>query len=386
MKLCLVLVPLLWLLAALPCLAQDAQPTWLDTLADNIYETGIGRDQILSVEQPRYIDIPNANLFMDPEDIVFLYESPRGPIIYPREILVWRQIVNDAEGKEPFSITHDPVTGTLVGYSGVVGPYKTGFGVFGPLLNNNLILYDRATLSLWPQLLGQAMEGRLKEERLTPFTLLWTTWAKASARHPKARVLTRPTTGRYAYGRDPYGSYLRPGTYYQNEQIVYPLIYPLDKRLPPKEPVLGLHSGEYSVAVPLREIERLGAVNFYLDLRPLAALYDRGLGDARVFERQDWGKALTFFVHENGEFYDQETHSTWNAQGEAILGPLSGTRLKEIPRYRAMWFAWAAMNQGTVLIPDPRDSAESLGEATPAPGVPMPDPMDGLAQGPGQQP
>ena len=42
------------------------------------------------------------------------------------------------------------------------------------------------------------------------------------------------------------------------------------------------------------------------------------------------------------EFMNIETRSGWNMLGEAVAGPLAGHRLKQVPAYNAMWFAWSA--------------------------------------------
>ena len=40
------------------------------------------------------------------------------------------------------------------------------------------------------------------------------------------------------------------------------------------------------------------------------------------------------------QFRDVGTRSLWNMRGEAVEGPLKGTRLRQVPAYNSMWFAW----------------------------------------------
>lgn len=74
---------------------------------------------------------------------------------YPLEVLVHHEIVNDRIGGEGVAITYCPLTGTVQGF--LRGDVE--FGVSGDLLNNNLVMYDRATESLWPQLPAVAVDG-----------------------------------------------------------------------------------------------------------------------------------------------------------------------------------------------------------------------------------
>lgn len=331
-------------------------------MEEAVHQTGVTRDQIPSIEQPRYVGVPNASLVLDREDIVFVWESPDGVYVYPREIMLWHQVLNDMVADRRVSVTHDPVTGCLVGYSGELDKVRTSFGVYGPLLNNNLLLYDRASASVWPQAMGLAFMGRLKGRELKPFPLLWSTWGRVKERYPKARVLARPTVGNFLYGRDPYGSYGRKDTYYQNRQIVYPLQYPLDARLHPKEPVLGIVMGEDQTAVAVRAVVRQRAVNFRLGITPLVALYDEQLDAVRVFRPLSGARKLTLTPMDK-EYQDEETGSFWSAEGKCESGPLRDAQLERIPTWRAMWFVWSQFHQGSGLVAG--EEEQSVGDLLP---------------------
>lgn len=47
---------------------------------------------------------------------------------------------------------------------------------------------------------------------------------------------------------------------------------------------------------------------------------------------------------------DAETSSTWNIAGQAIDGPLEGTRLTSIPHLDTFWFAWSTYQPDTTLF------------------------------------
>ncbi len=58
--------------------------------------------------------------------------------------------------------------------------------------------------------------------------------------------------------------------------------------------------------------------------------------------------------HFNAMFEDATTKSWWRqATGEAIAGPLTGSRLQEIPSHQASLSSWLRMHpNSTILQPD----------------------------------
>jgi hypothetical protein len=61
-------------------------------------------------------------------------------------------------------------------------------------------------------------------------------------------------------------------------------------------------------------------------------------GSAIAFGRVVGGRRLTFERHEGG-VRDRETHSRWNLLGEAVAGPLLGTRLPSVAQVSGFRFA-----------------------------------------------
>jgi hypothetical protein len=334
---------------ALAAVAAAASQSWLEDLEQAVVETGLGMDQIPAIDRPEFLGVADAGLVVDRQDIVFVAELPDGMRIYPREILVWHEIVNETVGNEKFSVTYCPLTGSVIGYKGTVGRYKTSFGTSGRLVNSNLVMYDRATGSLWPQILGQAVDGPLMGKALEAFPVLWTTWDKASKRYPGAKVLSRATGFDRDYNRDPYGSYRRDGTYYQNDQILHYLTHK-DRRLHPKTRIIGITAGSTALAVTRERIQQEGALEIDMAMTPLLALYDPGLGAVRVFERRARNMTLRFTIAD-GRLLDQTTRSEWTMEGEAVSGNLAGERMRPVIGLECMWFGWAAFYPATELMP-----------------------------------
>ncbi len=323
------------------------------SLRDQQTETSLTRDAIPSINNPQFISTEDATLSNEMRDIVFVAEFPSGVRIYPRLILVWHEIVNDVVDGNPVSITYCPLTGSVFGYNGSIGNFKTGFGTTGLRLFNNQILYDRSTDSHWPQLLGIAIEGPLFEQQLKTFPLLWTTFGQATQKFPDAKILSRDTGYRRSYGRDPYGSYRRGGTYYQNNMVAQYIPH-LDKRLPIKEQVIGVPVEGGAAAIIKSKMRSQKVIDFDVGMKQLVAFYDPSLGAIRVFDRSIKRRTL-HFEFAQGRIMDKESGSEWSPEGNGVAGSFYGEKLKRVPAFDSMWFAWASFYPGPEIVPGKHD-------------------------------
>lgn len=65
-------------------------------------------------------------------------------------------------------------------------------GVSGMLWRDSLVMYDRATRSLWSQVNGKAVAGPLEGKRLEELSSEQTTWGEWKRRYPDTLVLVKP--------------------------------------------------------------------------------------------------------------------------------------------------------------------------------------------------
>ncbi len=389
LRLC-VLVALLPLAAAFPVaaadpgnpLADDAEVSGdtpsdlpgysmdgLKRLADSIQRTGVGADQIAALYRPQFVNVSDASLSMDDDEVVFIVTYPQGRVrIYPQRIMVWHELVNDvlpdaagnlpppgriglaeAEGQS-FTLAYSPLSGSVTAFRSLVGKYPTSFGVTGNLLNGNSVLYDRISGSLWAQLPAVCVEGPFKGRRLERIPVLWARWGGAKERYAgRAEVLSRSTGHKRPYGKDPYGSYQLKGNYYDDVRLLFE-ISRLDNRLPPKKRILGLEHEALFGAVVIDEVRSRRVLNFSLGVLPLVALYDEQLDAVRVFDRRLRGQTLSFAIFENG-IVDEQTKSQWTPDGAATYGRLRDQTLTPVLAVDAMWYAWATFYPGTQIFP-----------------------------------
>jgi len=254
---------------------------FLSLLQESVASGGPPKDGIPAIDKPQYTSAAEADRWLLPEDVVFGVNHGGLVAAYPQRILVWHEITNETVGGEKISITYCPLTGTAIGYKGSVAPQtSSSFGVSGKLVNSNLVMYDRSTDSRWPQILGQAIDGRARGTRLEEFPVVWTTWEKWKGKHPDTRVLSQRTGFLRNYGRggDPYGSYLgKDKGYYGSDQLLFRPIFE-DARLHPKAVVVGVRdSAGNAVAIVKDRLRKEKKIELELGGRTVVVTYDAAL-------------------------------------------------------------------------------------------------------------
>ncbi len=304
-----------------------------------------------SLDRPQFIPAADASLYLDRSEVVFLLENPpdKGePLVFPQKVMVHHGVCNLRLANTRFSVTYSPLSGTAACWLGKVDPFDTTFGPTGQLLNSVMLMYDRSTLSTWVQHTGICIKGKLLGKELAGLPLFWTTWGQAFATHPQARVLSRQPGFKQDYARDPYGSYQKPGTYYDTGGSYFPLTN-VNLSLPAKTRVLGIRADKATMAVVLDAVREAGAANLPFGLTPLAAFWDPDLGTARVYSSL-LGKDALHFTVQGKAIVDQETRSTWDVLGHCTEGRLRGQRLTPVTAVPSMWFAWTAFFPRTMVF------------------------------------
>lgn len=328
---------------------------------DEIVSGGPPPDGIPAIDRPVFVAPRAADPWLKPKEPVLALEVNGDARAYPLQILMWHEIVNDTVGGKPVTITYCPLCNSGLVFDRVVDGTTLDFGTSGKLYKSDLVMYDRQTHSLWAQMEGRAIVGKLAGTRLAlrpANTLAYEEWRAA---HPGGKVLARDTGHARRYGANPYEAYDRPDG--------HPFLFAgrPDPRRPPKERVVGVTLGGAARAYPWPVLardsvvhDRLGGEALVVFYRPgtLSALDDarmdrsRAVGATSVWSPVVGEKTLTFEAAAEG-FRDRETGTLWNLLGHAIRGPLTGKRLRAIPHVDAFWFAWAAFHPATSIHGSP---------------------------------
>ncbi|RME42585.1 MAG: DUF3179 domain-containing protein [Chloroflexi bacterium] len=315
--------------------------------------TVLPRDAIQAITSPAFDSVDEAQPYMRSDEQVIGLALNGDVRAYPINILSRHEIVNDVVGGEPVAITWCPLCYSALVFSRRVNGRELTFGVSGKLYENNLIMYDHQTESLWSQLLGQAVAGSLRGARLALKTASQTTWENWRVEHPDSLVLSKPKTLRVFYGtaevKDPMYNYSvdRYRSYYASrDRGLVNRNIPEESNVAVKQRVLGLRIADDLKAYFFTALAQESVVNDTVAGLPVLITFDVVSENGAGFDRRLDGQVLTFRLAEAGErliLRDEQTNSRWNGlTGQAISGPLKGRQLRRLLTTYAFWFAWKA--------------------------------------------
>lgn len=321
---------------------------------------GVGADAgIPSLHHPEFEILERASDWITPREPVITLEVGDEARIYPIQILIWHEVVNDVLGGEPVLVTFCPLCYTAIAFDRRVDGQVRDFGVSGLLRESDLVLYDYQTTTLWQQLTGDAIVGTDAGQRLRFLPAQLVAFEDARKQYPDALVLSRETGFSRSYGTNPYAGYddIDSGT-------IFSTSFADDGRLPAKAQVLTFEIGGEAVAIPFDRLSNEVVVEATVGGIPVVAFWQPGTNaalDARsIPDGRDIGAAGAFraeingapvrFEARDGAIYDSATGSRWNLLGSAVDGPLAGTRLEPVVSGTHFWFIWSIFKPDTSVL------------------------------------
>lgn len=127
--------------------------------------------------------------------------------------------------------------------------------------------------------------------------------------------------------------------------------------LAPQEPVIAIDLNGDRRAYPAQILIWHEIVNDTVGGVPVTVTYCPLCNTGIAFERPTIdGRLLDFgtsgkLYHSNLVMYDRQTESLWpQALGQAVVGPLTGTRLEFVPVQMVAWADWRAANPGGKVL------------------------------------
>lgn len=303
---------------------------------NQVFDGGVGRDGIPSIDQPHFTQARNISDVPDWEFVIALKYDDEIKA-YPHNILNWHEIVNDRIGNFNFALTYCPLTGTAIGWK----REESTFGVSGLLYNSNLIPYDRMSGSYWSQMLNESVRGVRSEEEIKRVSVVEVRWQNFKETYPEAQVLTRNTGFDRDYDSYPYGGYRG------SADLLFPVSH-TDNRLFEKERVHGIQLSDISRVYDFSTFEEQSFVYDQLGAEEVVVFGNRELGFMSSFHlTQLKDQNIQFKVVNQPtleHFVGDQFGNLWNVFGEVVEGPHLGIQLKATPSYMGFFFAWAAFN------------------------------------------
>lgn len=271
----------------------------IDADIDTVFQGCSQRDCIPSIDRPDFLPASEVD-YLDGDDIVLSVRHGNITRAYPARILDRHEIVNDTFAETPVAVTYCPLCGSGLAFVRVLDGEEVQLGVSGLLHNNDLIMYDRKTESLWQQITGQAIAGPKRGSTLQSLPVTMSLWAEWKAANPEAEVLA-PPSGQQQYRKKTYGDYDT------SDRLLFPVAN-LDARLHVKKVIHGVEIGELSIAVEEGWLKKNGS-----------------------WEHAINGKILRLDVNDAG----------------GVTGSLEG---EPVTVHRMYWFAWYSFHPDTSLI------------------------------------
>ncbi len=270
---------------------------------------GIGVDRgipALAEENIKFVSVDEANNWINDNELVLALTYKGVERVYPLQILVWHEIVNDNLEEDPILITYCPLCGSGIAYERKIElngkKVESKFGTSGKLYNSNLVMYDEKTDTYWQQIDGKAIVGELTGQELKEISIDTVIWRDWKLTHKDSKVLSQDTGFIRDYGNDPYGNY------YEDSFLIFD-VENQDSRVHPKTVIFG--------------IEVNGSFKAYKedDLKELGFIEDEFNGVNIKIERLEDGSV---------RITNQDTK-------------------EEIIKERDFWFAWYAFHPETKL-------------------------------------
>jgi len=276
---------------------------------DDILSGGPQKDDIPALDAPRFLLASAAPEEWNSLPGIFV-SAGDDERFYPINILNWHEIVNDTIGGVPVSVTYCPLCASAAIYERTTSEGVGSFGVSGFLYESNLLMYDRITGSLWDQVHGEAVVGKLTGEKLHRIPSDVLTLATVRKKWPKTQVLSTVTGYVRQYNLNPYGGYDQvPSTYFPVSTV--------DERAGSKELVYGIVQNGVAKAYTVDAIRRSGSLQDTVGGTTVWVQYDPETERIRFFRMKNSGE-------------------------KEELAPVS-----------LFWFSWVAQYPDTQLYKDP---------------------------------
>lgn len=329
-------------------------------LSELILGTGASepRDAIPPIDEPVYESSEDASDWLVDREPGVLMQVNGDIRFFPLSILNRHEIVNDEIGGVPVSVTFCPLCNSAVAFDRRVDGDVVRFGVSGFLRNNDLVMWDDVTVSLWQQATGEAVVGAQAGTQLLSLPTSIVSFGDFRSAFPDGLSLSRDTGFDVTYGKNPYeglSGRFAPLILFERN---------IDGRFFAMERVVGVSMGEVHKAYPFSALAESPVVNDRIDGRDIVVLWGspdtadalnraqvadgRAIGSALVLDPVVDGQTLTFRA-DGDEFVDDETGSVWTILGQAVDGPLEGSNLDTITHRNDFWFAWSQFYPETLV-------------------------------------
>ena len=317
---------------------------------DSIIPGGPPRDGIPSLSDPGLTDVATAAQWVEDKEPVLLLNYNGTVRVYPVQVLMWHEIVNDTIDGEPVGVSYAPLTNTAIAFHRKNFDTVLTFGTTGRIRFSNPVMYDRQTESWWQQATGKGIVGTYAGDQLQLLPVSILPWSEVERNFPQAEVLSRDTGYDWPYGTNAYEGYdtsdgpflyVGPELTPQYELFERVLAVRVADEIRPFSYKQMWDEKVLTEQVGGREIALFWQAGTASAVDASAVAIGRDVGSANAYFPQINDRSLTFF-HDGQEIRDRETGSTWSLSGVALEGELEGSRLESPISFQHFGYSWFA--------------------------------------------
>ena len=198
----------------------------------------------LEFADPKTVDLNDTDLVLG----ITLKDSH---IALPLLYLEGFEVANLSLNNKNYLVTWCGLVGSAQLFEGNISGDTQGFDFGRALMNNNLLMVDRKTQSVWNQLSNKAIHGELKETKLNLLPTIQTTWSFWKGNYPNTKVLINKDTVGAAF---PSLLFKRPFyTSWQPEEGNFHMA----QKHQPDNLGLGIIIEDVSLYFPLKELHKM---------------------------------------------------------------------------------------------------------------------------------
>lgn len=266
---------------------------------------------------------------------------------YPLRILSWHEMLNDVVGGRPVTLSFCTLCGSGILYdASTPAGGRHRFGTSGLLYRSNKLMFDHRTFTLWSNLTGEPVIGRLARSPIgleaLPMTV--TSWGAWLASHPQTTVLDLEAIAERGSGR--YRFDYRPGAADRARAGVAFPVWLTSDRLERQREVFAMRQAGSAKVYPVDRVLKEVVINDELGGRALVLVADPGSGAIRAYARAEHRFRP---AGEPGALLDEEGR-LWSVAEHELTPPEAVEALVSLPRlpgHLAFWFGWYAFYPDT---------------------------------------
>lgn len=305
---------------------------------------GVPLDGIPAIDDPQAVPADTAP-FMRDTDTVFGVRIGGEHRAYPVKVLSWHELLNDTVGGQPITLSFCTLCGSGILYSAVDDQgNRLMFGTSGLLYRSNKLMFDRATLSLWSNLTGEAVVGQRAAEgaALTILPMTLTRWDAWRARHPDTTVMAPDPAAAQRTGY----RYVEGAADQARTGVEFPVWRQSDV-LERNARIYALRVNGEAKAYPLEKLRAERLVNDIVGGLEIVLVLDPDSDAVRAYERG----GLSFQTPDEGRLRTLRAGdgSTWWLAEEGLAPEGDGDLLPRVPGHAAFWFGWYAFYPKTAV-------------------------------------